>query len=197
MNEDSGQPASTPSAHTLTRLLRRFSGGDQTVADEMLRSVLPELHRIATGMLRRQHGTAAFQPHDLIHEAWAKNLHRGGWKIENRQHFYAIAALAMRNVLIDYARSRTAHRRGSGVAPVDLSRNTEVPHPSELQSVVAAGLAMERLEKRDPASARIVDMHYFAGFTLKDIAEITGLKFTYVRQRWEFGRDWLKDSLLK
>jgi RNA polymerase sigma factor (TIGR02999 family) len=183
---------------SLTEQLRVFSSGDRMIDEEVLRRVLPELHRIAVRELGREYRIAPLSATELIHEVWLKNLRKGGWEIENRQHFYSFAALAMRHVLIDFARTRTAQRRGNGNFPVSLDTNDLTPsaETSDLENLVEIGILMDRLERRDPQTARIVDLHYFTGFTLEEIAEITGLTFRQVRHRWESGRDWLKDGLL-
>jgi RNA polymerase sigma factor (TIGR02999 family) len=180
----------------LTEQLRRFADGDRAVAEEVLRKVLPELHRVALRELRREHNGVAVTPTELINEVWLRNLRKGGWQINSRQHFYAIASLAMRQVLVDFARTRAAQRRGEGRAESynghALTDSLESPDP---EVMIMVGLLMEKLEKQDPETARIVDMHYFVGFTLEEISEITGLSFKQARQRWERGRDWLKDGL--
>ncbi len=188
---------SPDNAPSLTEQLRRFSSGDRLMAEAVLREVLPELHKVAIRELRREHNAAPLSPTELIHEVWLRNLRNGGWQINSREHFYAIAALAMRQVLIDSARIRTAQKRGDGKNPESLDGFTPIGHHrgSDPEALVQIGILMDRLEKQDPAAARIVDMHYFAGFTLEEIAEITGLTFRQVRHRWERGRDWLKDGL--
>jgi len=184
----------TPS---LTEQLKHFSGGDRLIAEDVLRRVLPELHRVAVRELRREHKAAPLSPTELIHEVWLRHLRNGGWQINSRQHFYAVAALAMRQVLIDFARTRAAQKRGDGAVPVSLSSNASLggAPANDSEALVHVGILMERLEKQDPQTARIVDLHYFAGFTLEEISEITGLTFRQVRHRWERGRDWLKDGL--
>jgi RNA polymerase sigma factor (TIGR02999 family) len=182
---------------SLTKQLRHFSGGDRLIAEAVLREVLPELHKVAVRELRREHNATPLSPTELIHEVWLRNLRNGGWKINSREHFYAIAALAMRQVLIDLARTRTAQRRGYGKIPESLNGHPSADRAdgSDPEALVQIGMLMERLEKRDPLTARIIDMHYFAGFTLEEIADITGQTFRQVRHRWEKGRDWLKDGL--
>ncbi len=182
---------------SLTQLLQRFSTGDREVAEVVLREVLPKLHQIAIRELRRERYVAPLTPTELINEVWLRNLRKGGWHVNSRDHFYAIASLAMRRVLVDFARNRLAQRRGSG-EPVDSLEDSKVGNSWkewDLETLVRLGILMERFEKADPKSARIVDMHYFAGFTLEEIAETTGLTFRQVRHRWEKGRDWLKDHL--
>jgi RNA polymerase sigma factor (TIGR02999 family) len=182
---------------SLTEQLRRFSGGDRTIAEAVLRQVLPELHRIAVRALGKQYKAPALSPMELINEAWLRSLNNGVGNIESRQHFYSIAALAMRNVLVDFARMRTAQRRGRGeeLLSIDSEAGLNLAEPGSPEMLVTIGLLMERLEKRDPETARIVDLHYFSGFTLEEISDISGLTFRQVRHRWERGRDWLRDGL--
>lgn len=138
-----------------------------------------------------------FLPPSSSNEVWLRSLRKGGWQIENREHFYAIAALAMRRVLVDFARIRLAQRRGDGETPESLEEQREVysARDRDSESILQIGMLMDKLEKSDREAARIVDMHYFAGFTFEEIAEITGLTFRQVRHRWERGRDWLKDRM--
>jgi RNA polymerase sigma factor (TIGR02999 family) len=181
----------------LTEQLRRYSGGDLEVAEAVLREVLPKLHEIAVRELRRERYIAPLLPTELINEVWIRSLRKGGWTINSREHFYAIAALAMRRVLVDFARSRLTHRRGDGATPDSLDETAFAGQGvhSDLESMVQIGLLMDKLETVNLGAARVVDMHYFAGFTLEEIAEITGLTFRQVRHRWEKGRDWLKDRM--
>ena len=182
---------------SLTEQLKLYSGGDQQIAEQVLRAVLPKLHEIAVRELRRERQVAPVSPTELINEVWLRSLRKGGWMINDREHFFAIAAIAMRRVLVDFARSRIAQRRGDGQTSLSFEEGSlKSQGPSgDPESVVQVGILMERLDQVDPAAARIVDMHYFAGFTLEEISEITGLTFRQVRHRWEKGRDWLKRRL--
>lgn len=178
----------------LTEKLRRFSAGDRGMAEAVLSEILPRLHQIAVRELRRERFIAPLEPTELINEVWIRNLSRGGWDIKGREHFYAIAALAMRWVLVDFARGRLAQRRGDGRLPASLE---DIPMAAEtaagdLESMVRIGDLMDKLEKFDHEAARVVDMHYFAGFTLEEIAAITGMSARQIRHRWEKGRNWLK-----
>jgi len=186
---------------SLTKQLQSFSGGDREIAEAILREVLPTLHQIAVRELRRERYVAPLSPTELINEVWLRSLRKGGWQVNSREHFYAIAALAMRRVLVDFARQRLAQRRGDGEKAHSLDearaleRSDERTDASDAESVIQIGMLMERLEKAIPDAARIVDMHYFAGFTLQEIANVTGLTFRQVRHLWEKGRDWLKDRV--
>lgn len=182
---------------SLTRQLRLYSGGDREVAEAVLREVLPKLHQIAVRELRRERYVAPLSPTELINEVWIRNLRKGGWQINSREHFYSIAALAMRRVLVDFARNRLAQRRGDGTAagPLEGAATLKPSDSPDPESLLQIGMLMEQLEKANLEAARVVDMHYFAGFTLEEITEITGLTFRQVRHRWEKGRDWLKGRM--
>lgn len=183
---------------SLTEQLRRFSSGDRNIADAVFREVLPKLREVAVRQLQRERYAAPYRPSELINEAWLKSLRHGGWQIRDREHFYAIAGLVMRQVLVDAARNRLAQRRGCGQAAVSLDNLSHSTHPSSDRNdeqVVEIGCLLEKLDKKDPEVARVVDLHYLVGFSLEEIADITGLTFRQVRHRWEKGRDWLKDRV--
>jgi RNA polymerase sigma factor (TIGR02999 family) len=183
--------------NTLTERLNSFMQGDAAAADALLREVLPKLHEIAVRELKRERYMAPLSKTELIHEVWLSNLSKGGWQINDQGHFYALASLAMRRVLVDLARKRLAARRGYGEAALPLDESGALTGASvdDAQQIVDIGILMERLEARDADAARMVDMHYFSGFTLEEIAQETGLTFRQVRSRWERGMKWLKRML--
>ena len=125
------------------------------------------------------------------------HLSKGGWQIHDQGHFFALASLAMRRVLVDMARKRLALRRGGGEATLSLDESYPLIGSSleEAERIVEIGILMDRLEARDPDAARIVDMHYFSGFTLEEIAKEMGLTLKQVRSRWERGMQWLKRAI--
>jgi RNA polymerase sigma factor (TIGR02999 family) len=179
---------------SLTEQLQRYFEGDIEVAESVLQTVLPQLHNIAERELRRERHGSHLSPTELIHEVWMKNMSKGGWEITSRQHFYALASLAMRHILVDFARARLAQRRGNGISPepFDKAAFNQCAENTDLESIVRIGQLMDRLTAVDPQASRVVDMHYFVGFTFDEIAYHTGLTFRQVRHRWEKGRDWLK-----
>lgn len=182
---------------SLTVLLQRFSAGDRSIAEVVLQAILPELHRIAERHLRNERYMAPLQATELINEAWLRSLGSGGWQIKDRSHFYAIAGIAMRRVLIDYARQRRAQRRGNGETTIPLDTNglEFCSADRDIDAIVEFGMLMDKLQEHDPQAAAVVDMHYFAGFTLEEIAQNTGLGHRQVRHRWEKGVRWLKDRM--
>ena len=136
------------------------------------------------------------RPTELINEVWLRKLRTGGWKINNRAHFYAIAAKVMRFVLVEFARSRLAERRGNGDIPAVLDEESMLcSSHSNSEAIVEMGMLMEGLYDQNSEAASVVDLHYFVGYTLEEIAEKTGWTLRQVRSRWARGRDWLKDRL--
>jgi RNA polymerase sigma factor (TIGR02999 family) len=180
---------------SLTEQLQAFSAGDRTVAEALLREILPKLHQIAVRHLQQERYLAPVSPTELINEVWLRHMHKGGWQIRDREHFYAIAGCAMRRVLVDFARSRLALKRGAAAMAASLEESREPVDTGSAEQIVEIGLLMEKLGQKHPASMRIVDLHYFAGFSFEEIAEITGLSPRQVRHQWNKGRDWLKDRM--
>lgn len=184
-------------AASLTQQLRAYSAGDRNMAEAILLEVFPKLHQIAASHLQNERYCAPVSPTELINDVWVRHLHKGGWSIESRQHFYSIAGQAMRRVLVDYARSRLALKRGGFDEPLslDVAAYAEPVDTERAEQVVEIGLLMEKLALAHPKSARIVDLHYFAGFSLEEIAQITGLSPRQIRHLWTKGRDWLRDRM--
>ena len=182
---------------SLTERLQLFMQGDSAVVEALLREVLPKLHQIALRELKRERYVAPLSKTELIHEVWLGSLSKGGWQIRDQGHFYALASLAMRRVLVDLARKRLALRRGAGETTLSLDESGSLlgTPAHEAEQIVEIGILMERLEAKDPDAARMVDMHYFSGFTLEEIAKETGLTARQVRSRWEKGLKWLKRML--
>jgi RNA polymerase sigma factor (TIGR02999 family) len=182
---------------SLTERLQLFMQGDRAAADALLREVLPKLRDIALRELKLERYVAPLSKTELINELWVSNLSKGGWQIRDQGHFYALACLAMRRILIDLARKRLAARRGAGEPTLPLNESDRLLAGSvqDTEQIVEIGILMERLEAKDADAARMVDMHYFTGFTLEEIAEETGLTLKQVRARWERGMKWLKRML--
>jgi RNA polymerase sigma factor (TIGR02999 family) len=182
---------------SLTERLRSMSQGDREIADAVLREVLPRLRQIAVSHLARERVVAPLSPTELINEVWLRRIGKGGWQINDREHFYSIAARAMRCVLVDFARARLADVRGGGEIPLTLDDSlVETAWAStDAQQLVEIGVLMDRLVKTDPLSARVAELHYFTGFTLEEAAEIMKLSLRQVRHRWAKAKRWLREGL--
>jgi RNA polymerase sigma factor (TIGR02999 family) len=182
---------------SVTELLHSFMEGDAAVADALLCEVLPELREIARRALRKERYAEPLTRTELINELWLRSLAKGGWQVNDRAHFYALVSVAMRRILVDFARARLAQRRGGGdpTLPLEASRGLSGGNLHEARQIIEIDILIQRLETRDPDAAGVVDMHYFAGFTLEEIARNTGLRLKQVRTRWDRGRNWLKLAL--
>jgi RNA polymerase sigma factor (TIGR02999 family) len=182
------------STASLTERLQSFMHGDMSAVDALLREVLPKLREIALRELKRERYFAPVSKTELISELWVSHLSKGGWEIRDRGHFYALASLAMRRILVDMARKRLAARRGGADATLSLDDAGPLIGASvqDAERIVEIGMLMERLDAKDPDAARMVDMHDFAGFTLAEIVKETGLTEKQARSRWERGTKWLK-----
>ncbi|HZQ52572.1 MAG TPA: ECF-type sigma factor [Bryobacteraceae bacterium] len=182
---------------SLTERLQLFMEGNSAITESLLHELLPTLREIAARELKREHSIAPLSKTELIHELWVNNLSKGGWQIHDRGHFFALASLAMRRILVDLARRRLALRRGGGEAPCSLEDSARFPIAADRDAatIVEIGLLMERLDAKYPDCARVVDMHYFSGFTLEEIAREMRLTTKQVRLRWEKGLKWLKRNL--
>jgi RNA polymerase sigma factor (TIGR02999 family) len=188
----------TPSARSLslTEQLRSFCDGDREAANAVLRAIWPKLREIAARHLSKERYFSPVSPTELVNETWLQQIHKGGWSIRDREHFYGIAGYAMRRVLVDYARKRLALKRGGLASPVSLSAClTDPPDTRKAAQLVEIGLLMEKLGREDRQCMRVVDLHYFVGFTFKEVARIMGLRPRQVRQLWEKARNWLKEQL--
>lgn len=182
---------------SLTERLQQFMQGDTAAANALLREVMPKLREIALRQLKLERYVAPVSRTELINELWLGSLSKGGWQIRDQGHFYALTSLAMRRVLIGLARKRLAARRGGETSTLPLNESGPLLGASlrDTEQIVEIGILMDRLEAEDPDAARMVDMHYFSGFTLEEIAQETGLTLKQVRLRWERGMKWLKRTL--
>ena len=180
---------------SVTELLQNFSiTRDREVAEIILQEVQPVLRQIAAGTLSRESKLKPLTPTELINEAWVTRLNKGQWHIRDRGEFFAIAAKAMRLILVDLARRRTAQKRGDGTRdiPLDLWTETARGGAATPEQIVAIDEILTNLTRADPAAAMVFEMKYFGGFTFEEIAELRDLRVRQVRHRWDKANDWLK-----
>jgi RNA polymerase sigma factor (TIGR02999 family) len=181
-----------PSGAQLTQLLEAWRKGDSDAADKLVPLVYAELRRMAASKLRSERGAHTLQPTALVHEAWLRLMqqHDSGW--QNREQFFAIAAQAMRRILVDHARKRHAGKRGDGVAAVDIdevSRILAVTLPDE--RLLALDDALQRLTILDERQARIIELRFFGGLSVEETASVLAISPTTVKREWATGRAWL------
>jgi RNA polymerase sigma factor (TIGR02999 family) len=185
------QDTRRPAAHDLTWLLNRMRQGDADAGNRAAAIVYHELHRIASRQMKRERAGHTLQTTALVNEAYLRLAGSpGSAQIQNRGHFFALAAKQMRHVLIDYARSSRAQRHGGGATPVELDRIT-LRTAEENIDLLLLHECLEELERLDPRAARVVELRYFGGYTDPETAEALGASLSRVRRDWEFARSWL------
>lgn len=164
-------------------------------AADSLKSVYREMHARAAAYLR--HDRAVLQPTELVHEAYLRLADQSVTKRASRAHFMALAALMMRRVLVDHARDRGRKKRGGGAAPVTLDTSDGVRAESGIDKADALSLhqALDRLELLDARQALVVQLRFFGGMTVPEIAEALGVSVTTVESEWRMARAWLHREL--
>lgn len=179
------------SAGDVTRLLEAAVAGDGEALDRLLPLVYEDLRRVAHRQLDREGGGHTLQTTALIHEAYLKLAAGGAMSATSRAHFLAIAARAMRQVLVDYARRRKAAKRGGGVISVTLGDQAQ-PADTSADDLLALDDALREL---DPRQRQVIECRFFGGMEEKDIAEVLGVSERTVRRDWVKARAWLYQAL--
>ncbi|MCA1779303.1 MAG: sigma-70 family RNA polymerase sigma factor [Xanthomonadaceae bacterium] len=175
---------------TITILLQRCREGDSDSFDELIPVVYHELKRIAHRQLARWRPGQTLNTTALVHESYARLARNAGVDLDNRKHFYAVAARAMRSVVVDYARSLFADKRSGIRADIDLASLPD-DGPARAEQVVAVDQLLEKLEALDAQMARIVECRFFAAYTLDETAEALNISRRTVQRKWQRGRAWL------
>ena len=159
-------------------------------AEELLQQVYDELRRLAAARMANEPGTQTLQPTALVHEAWLRLNRPGQAHWQNRGHFFAAAAEAMRRILIERARRRTRLKRGAGKQHLDIAR-LELPSLPQDDRLLAVNEVLERLEKEDPAKARVVLLKFFGGLSNAEVAETLDVTERSIERQWAFAKVWL------
>lgn len=176
-----------------TELLKALRAGNGEAADKLLPIVYAELHRLASAYMRRERPDHTLQATALINEAYLRLVQEDvDWN--NRAHFIGFAAHVMRRVLVDHARARNAEHRGGGLNRVELQDEMFVS-PERLEQVTLVDEALERLEKKNPRQARVVEMRYFGGLSVEQIAAVLQIAPRSVKRDWSLARIWLFQEL--
>jgi RNA polymerase sigma-70 factor (ECF subfamily) len=186
---------SSPGNEDATRLLQRIGGGDARAADELLPLVYEELHRLAASMMREQRADHTLQPTALLHEAYVKLVDKTAQSsFESRSHFLGVAAKAMRSVLVDHARRRSAEKRGGAKEEITLSGVAEVLE-DETPDLLELDEALTRLTAMDEPLGRIVELRFFGGLSVEETARVMGVSEPTIIRGWRVARMWLEREL--
>lgn len=176
-----------------TRLLNRAGHGDAAAAEELGPLLRRELRELAAFVLRDRGAQRAFEPTELVHEAWIRFAGSAA-SFETRQHFFALAAKVMRSVLVDHARASAAQKRGGGERQITLAEDAGLV-PERNLDVLDLDEALKRLEELDPDLHRLVELRFFSGLSHPEIAALTDVPLRTVERRWSLARAWLRGEL--
>jgi RNA polymerase sigma factor (TIGR02999 family) len=183
-----------PSQKHITRMLVDWSNGDQAALEKLTPLVYDELHRLARRYMGRERPGHPLQTSALVNEAYLrlidwKNVH---W--QNRAHFFAVSAQLMRRILVDFARSRDHVKRGGAARIVSLGEAAEVSRDKSAE-IVALNDALDTLAELNERQSRVVEMRFFGGLSLEEIAEVLDVSVGTVRRDWSLARAWLRREL--
>ncbi len=182
------------SAQNVTRLLRNWSYGDENAANELFPIVYDELRRLARRYMRDERPGHTLQTTALIHEAYLRLVDQRSTQWQNRAQFFAVAAQMMRRILVDYARRRAYQKRGGACSNLPLEENAVVA-PERGHEIVALDSALERLAGIDARKARVVELRYFGGLEVQEIADVLGISAVTVTRDWKMAKAWLHQEL--
>lgn len=188
-----------PPPSDITRLLLDHAAGRPDAGEQLFPAIYDELRRIAHARLRDERAGHTLSTAALVHEAYLRmvDLSRVEWR--DRAHFFAAAAGVMRRVLVDWARARTAQKRGGQDVALSLEALPEqggaVPAPAPTDDLLALDEALLRLDRLAPRQARVVECRYFGGLTVEETAEALGASPTTVKSDWRLARTWLYREL--
>jgi RNA polymerase sigma-70 factor (ECF subfamily) len=186
--------AAPPPPEQVTQLLAAWSHGDRTALDKLIAVVQPELRRLARRHLRRERPGHTLQTTAVVNEVYLKLVDKShpGW--EGRAHFFAVAAQLMRRILVDHARTRRAQKRGGGAVKVELDEAALVSE-GRAAELLALDQALDRLAAFDPRKCQVVEMRYFGGLTIDEIADVLEIHPNTAARDWSAARAWLYAEL--
>lgn len=185
--------AESPNTDT-TELLRAWAKGDPEALRQLTPRVYRELRRVASRLLQKENSGYTLQSADLVHEAYLRLLSGTDVDWQDRAHFFAVAAGLMRRILLDRARRRTAAKRGGDRKRFELGETLDVAN-SQARELIALNDALETLAEVDPRKARIVELRFFGGLSVKETAEVVQVSGDTVMRDWQLARAWLRKEL--
>lgn len=184
-----------PDPGEVTALLGDWSRGEAAALGRLLPLLYDELRRLASALLRGERGNHTLQPTALVHEAFLRLLGERRVDAATRARFFAVAATAMRRVLVDHARARLRQKRGGGETAVALPAELPEQSPMAPIDVLALDVALDRLARLDPQQARIVELRYFAGLSIEETGDLVGASPATVKRDWSSARAFLLREL--
>jgi RNA polymerase sigma factor (TIGR02999 family) len=184
------------SATHISELLVDFSEGNQGALDKLIPLVYDELHRLASRYLHRERPNHTLQTTALVHEAYLRLVREENGTSQNRVQFFAVASQLMRHILVDYARSRNAAKRGGVYTKVSFDEAIIVSE-GKSANFIALDDALNSLAAIDPVQSRVIELRVFGGLTVEETAEVLGISPRTVKREWSMAKAWLHRQLTK
>ncbi|MEM1204446.1 MAG: ECF-type sigma factor [Acidobacteriota bacterium] len=181
----------------LTELLRDWEASRPDVLSKLMPRIADDLRDLAAHHVRRLGSTPTLQPTAILNEAYIRLANRDGVEFPSRAHFFAFASKLMRDLLVDHLRSRGREKRGAGVEALTLEAADREPrtHGMTPETILAIHLLLAELDRRDPRRAAVVELRFFGGLRMAEIAEVTGRSLASVERDWQVARRWLAREL--
>src|SRR6266571_6224718 len=190
---DSGEPRPAD-PQEVTQLLANWSQGDPTALEKLIPLVYKELRHLAHRYMEGQRPNHTLQTTALVNEAYLRLADQSKPSFANRSHFFAVAAKAMRQILVDYAKAQQSQKRGAGATKVELDEAALIS-PEQTSAILDVDEALEKLAVLDSRKAHVVELRYFGGLNQDEIAEVLKISTVTVRRDWVFARAWLYTEL--
>lgn len=181
----------------LTSLLRAWSGGEASALDHVFPDIYAELQRLAKNRLRSQKKGNTLEPTALVNEAYIRLAEASPLLWQNRTHFFAVAAVLMRRILVDHVRTRASGKRGGGAIAVTLSDLAGSSRTATEPDLLDVDAALNELERLHPRQAQIVEMRYFGGMSVEETAASIGISPATVKREWVVARTWMYQRLTR
>jgi RNA polymerase sigma factor (TIGR02999 family) len=184
----------TVSGPEITGLLRAWAEGDREALDRLMPVVYAELRRAARNYMRRERRSHTLQATALVNEVYLRLVDITGVRWQDRAHFFAIAASMMRRILLDAARARTAGKRGGSELRITLDE--DVAAADQAHDLIAIDDALRALSKMDPRKSQVVELRFFGGLSIEEIAEVLRISPQSVKRDWRLARAWLLKEIV-
>jgi RNA polymerase sigma factor (TIGR02999 family) len=182
------------SPQDVTQLLKAWSNGEQEALEQLIPLVYHELHRLAHRYMGRERDAHTLQSTALVHEAYQRLIHLQDMNWQNRAHFFGVSAQLMRRILVDYARARRYDKRGGEWRQIPLNEAVALFRDRQTD-IVALDDALGALERIDPRKSRVVEMRFFGGLSIKEVAEVLNVSQETVLRDWRLAKVWLLRQL--
>lgn len=186
-----------PANGQVTRWLQRLHDGDEAALEQLIPLVYDELRLIARNQLRKERAGHTLSTTGLVNEAYLRLIDQRAVRADDRPQFFAIAAVTMRRILVDYARARKRLKRGGGAHAIPLEEAEQFLTDDEADEVLAVDLALDRLAELEPRAVKVVECRFYSGLSLKETADALEVSVKTVQRDWLTARAWLRKEIAR